>query len=211
MPKPQTSIHPLSRWLAAAADKSILLRSVKTACVVGCILAAINHGPELLAGSLEFEKLVRILLTFLIPFSVATFAGVAGKLSQQKQRIKANDTLDHDNAASRELLDTLGILERMPFPVLQVTYEGMLMYFNPAANSIQRNLNLSIGGKLPSALRDPIKASLKSPRSENIKISCAEKIFELQMVSIPEHQLVNLYAVDVNSHFANLSDYTPRV
>ena len=85
------------------------------------------------------------------------------------------------------------------------------MYFNPAANSIQRNLNLSIGGKLPSALRDPIKASLKSPRSENIKISCAEKIFELQMVSIPEHQLVNLYAVDVNSHFANLSDYTPRV
>ena len=287
----QTPIAALIRWLAAAADKSILLRSVKTACVVGCVLAAINHGPELLAGSIEPEKFARILLTFLVPFGVATFAGVAGKRNQQKRsdeavralnrqmdavkrfpdanpspvlRVAASGSIEYGNAASKDLFDSLGIqvgmafpepllhqLQAMevaqksdlveveaghktyalrsttiatfgfvniyaidvtaakvitklptqnPHPVMQVTGDGVVLYFNPAAEVIQRSLNLSVGGHLPMALRTSVQSALESPASENIEITCAEKIYELKAVSIPELGAVNLYGVDVTAN-----------
>lgn len=45
--------------------------------VVGTILTAINHGDAILAGQLTAERLVRIALTFLVPYAVSTTSSVA--------------------------------------------------------------------------------------------------------------------------------------
>ncbi len=44
--------------------------------MVGTILAVINHGDRLLAGNLDLMAGVKIVLTYLVPYSVATWAAV---------------------------------------------------------------------------------------------------------------------------------------
>ncbi len=58
-----------------------------TACVVGTILTLINHGDVILSG--ELPPLMKIFLTYCVPFCVTTWGSVLGKrsafsLSQKK-------------------------------------------------------------------------------------------------------------------------------
>ena len=52
------------------------MRAAKTAVFVGVILIAINHGDALLAGNIDPARLAKMLLTFVVPYSVSTYASV---------------------------------------------------------------------------------------------------------------------------------------
>ncbi len=71
-------------FLKYTFEGDTLLRSIKTALVVGSILAAINHGQDILSGQLSWHWLVPMLVTYLVPFSVATFGQVQGKRQRDK-------------------------------------------------------------------------------------------------------------------------------
>ena len=66
----------LDIWLS----KQIIMRSVKTALFVGTILAFINHGDLILSGSLTPECLLKMGLTCLVPYSVASWTATKAKL-----------------------------------------------------------------------------------------------------------------------------------
>ena len=55
-----------------------------TACVVGTILAAINHGDTILSG--EYPPIAKILLTYCVPFCVTTWGSYLGKRDKILQR-----------------------------------------------------------------------------------------------------------------------------
>ncbi|WP_084659990.1 nitrate/nitrite transporter NrtS [Vibrio sonorensis] len=59
---------------------SIAKRSLKVALVVGTILMFINHGDAILAAELDATRISKILLTYMVPFCVSTFAGVTAKM-----------------------------------------------------------------------------------------------------------------------------------
>ncbi len=59
-----------------ALRRDIVLRAVRLAAVVGTLLVAINHGDALLAGSVDGERLLRIVLTYLVPYGVSTYSSV---------------------------------------------------------------------------------------------------------------------------------------
>lgn len=63
-----------------------------TACVVGTILATINHGDNILAGN--YPPLIKILLTYCVPFFVTTWGSYLGKRDRilQQQKIDAFNT-----------------------------------------------------------------------------------------------------------------------
>lgn len=63
-------------WLATAARPDIVKRSLKIALLVGTILALINHGDRLLAADIDAIALIKIFLTYLVPFAVSTWASV---------------------------------------------------------------------------------------------------------------------------------------
>ena len=63
-------------FLAVATDPSVVRRAAKIALIVGVILAVINHGNRLIAGEVDAGTLVRIALTFLVPYSVSTYSSV---------------------------------------------------------------------------------------------------------------------------------------
>lgn len=60
-----------------------------TACVVGTVLTTINHGDNILAG--QFPPLIKVLLTYCVPFCVTTWGSYLGKKSKilQQQKLDA--------------------------------------------------------------------------------------------------------------------------
>ena len=51
-------------------------RALRVALVVGTILIAINHGHAILAGDLEWDRVMRMVLTFFVPYAVSTYSSV---------------------------------------------------------------------------------------------------------------------------------------
>jgi hypothetical protein len=63
-------------WFNTAASPEIVKRSLKVSAIVGSLLALINHGDKIIALSLDAPILLKIVLTYLIPYCVATWAAV---------------------------------------------------------------------------------------------------------------------------------------
>ncbi len=70
-------------WFAIATETSVRRRALKVAFVVGSILAVINHGDVVLSGQATATVWIKIVLTFLVPYCVATFASVQAIRQQQ--------------------------------------------------------------------------------------------------------------------------------
>ena len=63
-------------WLKLALRRDIVARSVRVGLVVGTLLAVINHGDRLLSADIDITMLWKIVLTYLVPYSVSTWASV---------------------------------------------------------------------------------------------------------------------------------------
>ena len=61
-------------------SSQILKRSIKTAIVVGTILAFINHGELILSWSLTPQCWMKMGLTCLVPYFVASWTATKAKL-----------------------------------------------------------------------------------------------------------------------------------
>jgi hypothetical protein len=80
--------------LCHCKNRQILKTSLKTALVVGTILGLINHFESILRLSLNPTEILQILVTFLVPFCVATYS--AAKHAQHLE------TLVEQNAPKRD-------------------------------------------------------------------------------------------------------------
>ncbi len=57
-------------------------KAILTAIVVGTLLTWINHGNSMMVG--QFPSLIKIALTYLVPYCVTTWGAIITKLSQTK-------------------------------------------------------------------------------------------------------------------------------
>ncbi len=70
-------------WHTLAFSKAQLSRSAKTSLIVGTILNLINQGSVIFSGG-EVE-LLKVLLTYAVPFGVATYAGTTTVLNHMRK------------------------------------------------------------------------------------------------------------------------------
>lgn len=66
----------MSSWLSTALRPDVVRRSVRVALVVGTLLVVINQGHVLLDGTATPGTFARILMTYLVPYAVSTWASV---------------------------------------------------------------------------------------------------------------------------------------
>ena len=59
-----------------AFRKSVIRRAIKIALIVGCILALINHGDRIIFQDMKSVDWLKILFTFLVPYTVSTISSV---------------------------------------------------------------------------------------------------------------------------------------
>ncbi len=71
------TIEHFKIYCEVASSSHVLVRAIKVSLIVGTLLNLINQGDILI--SLEFEKLhlIKLFLTYLVPFSVATYTATA--------------------------------------------------------------------------------------------------------------------------------------
>ena len=76
----ETPSSILREWGAMACRRSVVLRGLKFAVVVGAILIAINHGDAILSGQLERSNYVKMGMTVIVPYMVSVFSSVGAML-----------------------------------------------------------------------------------------------------------------------------------
>lgn len=59
-----------------ATDRGVVLRAARVAAIVGTLIGAINYGDRALAGDLALRDLLKIALTYLVPYCVSTWSAV---------------------------------------------------------------------------------------------------------------------------------------
>ena len=67
--------------------KDIFMRAIKFACIVGLVLAAINHGDHIISGNMTFRNWIKIGITFCVPFCVSTFSSVLAIKKEQLSKV----------------------------------------------------------------------------------------------------------------------------
>jgi len=75
-----------------AKRRDCINNSIKAALLVGTILALINHYDGIFMGTLDATEIFQILLTYLVPYSVATYGfAINARSSELKEleKIKA--------------------------------------------------------------------------------------------------------------------------
>lgn len=76
----------MEMWRALAFSQPVVRRSLRVALVVGTLLILINHGDALLRGDLGAGRVARMMLTYLVPYGVSTFAAVQALLEARRDR-----------------------------------------------------------------------------------------------------------------------------
>ena len=70
-----TSESGVSRW-RLFCSRSVQIRALKTALLVGSILVAINHPEIVLEGYIDTSILLKSLLTYCVPYAVSSYSSV---------------------------------------------------------------------------------------------------------------------------------------
>ncbi|MEZ9464361.1 nitrate/nitrite transporter NrtS [Vibrio splendidus] len=76
---------PLVPFIKTAGEPTILKRSLKVSIIVGTILMLINHGEKLLSSNIDATLIIKILMTYCVPFCVSTQASVSATLQSRKK------------------------------------------------------------------------------------------------------------------------------
>jgi len=70
-------------WMAYATRRDIFTRALRVGLIVGTILALINHGDRIIGGTLDMDSWSKIILTYLVPYSVSTWSSVQAVRAQE--------------------------------------------------------------------------------------------------------------------------------
>lgn len=64
-------------WIRQALARSVVVRALKYAVVVGAVLIAINHGDAILRGEWSASRVLKMILTVFVPYAVSTCSSVS--------------------------------------------------------------------------------------------------------------------------------------
>lgn len=79
----------MHEWLKLAADRSVVRRGLAFSAIVGTVLVGVNHGDALLNGDVSAARLMKIVVTMLIPYCVSTVSSVGAMQTARREQERA--------------------------------------------------------------------------------------------------------------------------
>ena len=74
-------LNKLQLIISIACTKTLLLKAIKIALIVGIILNLINQGEKIFILAFEDINYYKFFLTFIVPFSVSMYTAITMKLN----------------------------------------------------------------------------------------------------------------------------------
>jgi len=93
----ETPAEVLESWLQVAVRKTVVRRALAVAVVVGTVLALINHGDYILNGSVSFSTMVKIGITYLVPYGVSTYSSVSAIRRLEMLAARAKNSVEQSD------------------------------------------------------------------------------------------------------------------
>ena len=72
-------------------QRKVVLRGLKIAALVGTLLILINHADALIRGEVDLVRVIKMALTYVVPYCVSVYASVS-----TLQHLVAGDTVRGD-------------------------------------------------------------------------------------------------------------------
>jgi class 3 adenylate cyclase len=183
-------VNRLASWLRIATDRVVVVQALATATLVGILLTAVNHGPELASGQIGTMTAWEIVLTFLTPYLISTATSVS-VIQRQTRGEEAHLLLE------RQIEAILKFPDQNPNPVMRSTTDAQLLYANAASAPIRQALGVEVGDQLPGDFfRRLVEAA---GRSGSLEVPTGWQTFAVMAVELPELDVFNIYGMDVTA------------
>lgn len=168
--------------------KSNLSRALIVALVVGTILNLVNYGPKFIENPGDFELILRVAVTFLIPFLVSLYS------SSQTGKSYDKKLQDHQNTSR-----LASFPEQNPNPVIEVTTSGEITYCNPATDNYFPDIK---DLKLNHPILEPIRKMIAENGFDNLNSYWGELVyqdltFELKLYHLKGSDIIRIYYSDI--------------
>jgi class 3 adenylate cyclase len=89
--------------------------------------------------------------------------------------------------------------DQNPNPVFRITWDGDLVYVNPAGVDMITGIGGAVGRPLPTALRDRLVEAVREGRRRRVDIVSGDRAYDLLPVDVPEFGFINVYGTDVTA------------
>lgn len=80
--------HAIPSVLSVARRPRVVRRALRYLVIVGTILITINHGDAILRGDVTTPRVLRMLLTCLVPYCVSTASSVEAVRALARDRLR---------------------------------------------------------------------------------------------------------------------------
>jgi hypothetical protein len=94
------------RFLTISRRREIVWRALRLAALVGTVLALINHGPTLLARTMDAGHWLQVVLTYVVPYCVSTYAATQQEMRHRAGTIGGEEKSDI-NPPQRDYVNTV--------------------------------------------------------------------------------------------------------
>jgi class 3 adenylate cyclase len=89
--------------------------------------------------------------------------------------------------------------DQNPNPVFRITWDGDLVYVNPAGIDMIAGIGGAMGRPLPDALCDRLFEAVREGRRRRVDIVSGGRAYDLLPVDVPEFGFINVYGTDVTA------------
>ena len=89
--------------------------------------------------------------------------------------------------------------DQNPNPVFRISWDGDLVYVNPAGGDMITGIGGAVGRPLPDALRDRLVEAVREGRRRRVDIVSGDRAYDLLPVDVPEFGFINVYGTEVTA------------
>jgi hypothetical protein len=84
-----------------------------------------------------------------------------------------------------------------PYPVMQVSNQGKILYANKASKSLLEEWNTEVGGMLPSGWKKTTSRLAEKRSGQTMEVPCKGRIYSMAITPVRGTDYVNLYGSDI--------------
>ena len=89
--------------------------------------------------------------------------------------------------------------DQNPNPVFRITWDGVLVYANPASTGLVGGLGMTVGSTLAADFRESLLERVRAADRSTVEVAAGGRTYALLPVDVPEFGFVNVYGTDVTA------------